>query len=166
MCSYIAIATSLKLFLHSGIEVEHPEFGGRAIWVWCIVILYHYYNLLLMFVYRELTSLMDRIEMEMVMGLTLQVGLSIYIDMMDYFTVLCRNCYWGQLWSCQEGYSYRCACDKRQWIRNHCVCPYTIGCGIHIHCSHNSSGIISGVNYSAQQHAEKKVPSVAKYVNY
>ena len=25
-------------------------------------------------------------------------------------------------------------------------------------------GVVSGVNYSAQQHVEKKVPSVAKYV--
>ena len=26
-------------------------------------------------------------------------------------------------------------------------------------------GVVAGVNYSAQQHVEKKVPSVAKYVH-
>ena len=41
---------------------------------------------------------------------------------------------------------------------------YVLTIVVSIFITHNYSGIINGVNYAAQQHAEKKVPSVAKYV--
>ena len=47
-------------------------------------------------------------------------------------------------------------------IMSICNCIYSC---IYKYLLYTYSGVVSGVNYSAQQHAEQKVPSVAKYVH-
>ena len=84
---------------------------------------------------------------------------------MDYFTDICIGTVIGE----NYGLARKATAIAVRVINDNGsgTIAYVLTIGkivVSIFITHNYSGIINGVNYAAQQHAEKKVPSVAKYV--
>ena len=78
--------------------------------------------------------------------------------------ILSRNCYWGQLWSCQEshGYVLLCVCWMIMDQDHLCMFYYELTMSIASWLS-ICSGVVSGVDYAANDHTNNLAESINYY---